>query len=278
MNSLRISLLLAASLACNIANAASVQDLRPQDLAAFLAKHDTVVVQFTSPDPKCRYCVGAAQAYARAVAPSRDPRIRFVRVQWPVWHKFPDFGTLEKPLGLPEQMVYRRSEVIGSVSGMPAYSTAFLAEIQRIRDNPMKTIDRHRAMQATANAKALATLSAEDQALSRVLIRKDLVGDVLAACSKQFPEVATDVQQAYESWVQAQKPELDRAAVVMLTRSGRDDAFLTSVLVSQESDKLRAWSADDLGIPQTGAPKAESCVKFAHSLGALPGTGTPPPR
>lgn len=275
MNSLRISLLLAASLACNIATAASVQDIRPQDLAAFLAKHDTVVVQFTSPDPKCRYCTDAAPAYARAVAPSRDPGIRFVRVQWPVWHKFPDFGTLEKPLGLPEQMVYRRSEVIGSVSGMPAYSTAFLAEIQRIRDNPMKTADRHRAWQQTGHTRALA-MSAEEEALSRLMIRKDVVGEIIAACSSRFPESAPELQRAYASWVQVQKPELDRAAVVVMTRNSSTDAQVMNAFVRTETWKLQDWSAKDLQIPKEGAAKAESCLKIARSLDSLPGAGTSP--
>jgi hypothetical protein len=272
MNFLRSSLLLAAALGCNIAAAATVQDLKPHELAAFLAKHDTVAVQFTSPDPKCRYCIGAAQAYTQAVAPTRDPGIRFVRVQWPVWHKFPDFGQIEKPLGIPEVLLYRRSEVIGGISGKPKDAGTFLAELQGYRDKPVTTMERHRAYQEAANAKALA-MSPEEEASSRRLIRKDVVGQIVAACSKQFPEVATNLQQAYDAWVQGQKPALDQAATVMLTRSSREDAQATSVLVGQETEKVRAWTVDALKIPQQGKPQAESCLKFARNLGSLPDGG-----
>ena len=275
MNFLRSSILLAAALGGNIATAATVQDLKPQELAAYLAKHDTVAVQFTSPDPKCGYCVGAAQAYARAVAPSRDPSIRFVRVQWPVWHKFPDFGQLEKPVGIPEVLLYRRAEVIGGVSGKPGDAASFLAEIERYRAKPVATRERHRALQEAANAKALAGMSAEDEAASRRLIRKDVVGQIVAACGKEFPEVASTMQQAYDAWVQGQKAELDKAATVMLTRSSREDARATSALASQETEKVRAWTADALQIPQQGKPKAESCLKFAQNLGSLPAIGKP---
>jgi hypothetical protein len=273
MNFLRSSLLLAAALGCNIAAAATVQDLKPHELAAFLAKHDTVAVQFTSPDPKCRYCIGAAQAYTQAVAPARDPGIRFVRVQWPVWHKFPDFGQLEKPVGLPEVLLYRRSEVIGGVSGKPGDARTFLAQIQGYRDKPVTTQERHRAYQEAASAKALAALSPEEAASSRRLIRKDVVGQIIAACSKEFPDVATNLQQAYDAWVQGQKPALDKAATVMLTRSSREDAHATNALVVQETDKVRAWTVDALKIPQQGKPQAESCLKFAQNLGSLPDAG-----
>ena len=64
-----VSMMLAAAQAA----ARPVTELQPQQLEAFIARHEYVVVQLTSPDPGCGYCKGAnrfpdhAKAYQDAL-------------------------------------------------------------------------------------------------------------------------------------------------------------------------------------------------------------------
>lgn len=240
-----------------------------RDLPAFLAANDTVVVQFTSPDRKCRYCIGADSLFDRAAAPSRDPGIKFARVQWPVWHQFPDFGNIHKPIGLPEQLVFRRGQPIGTVSGRPDSAPALLAQIRQIRANPKDPKDFYRQEQPEA-APAAAPMSAEEEKLMRLLARKDLLGGIASYCAQSFPASAKGMQDAYDAWQQSRKRELDQAALLMLTRSSREDAQAAGALVRDEQRKLQAWTRDSLGIAQERKPTAADCDSIARGLAALP--------
>ena len=269
MRLFRNVLLVAAALGCQPAHAASVQELKVQDLAAFLAANDTVVVQFTSPDRKCRYCIGADKLFDRAAAPSRDPGIKFARVQWPIWHQFPDFGKIHKPLGLPEQLVFRRGQAIGTVSGKPESAPVLLAQIRQIRANPKDPKDFYRQEQPEAGP-AAAPMSAEEEKLTRLLARKDLIGGIVSYCARSFPATGNKMQGAYAAWQQSRKSDLDRAMIVMMTRTSREDARATGALVGEEQKKLQAWTAGSLGIAQDRKPTAEDCEKIARGLASLP--------
>lgn len=269
MTAFNSALFLAVLFTSHAVQAAPVTDLKPQELAAYLAAHETVVVQFTSPDRKCRYCLGAADAYARAVAPAKDPSVKFARVQWPVWHKFPDFGKVEKPFGLPEQLIYSKSEVIGSVNGKPGDARVFLAKVQQARDNPMNTKDRQRAYMLAAQEPAK-PMSAHEERLVRIMARKDLLTEFLSICEQRFPGVRSKVRKAHHDWVQSQEKDLDRAAIVMLARSNHEDAKLTLSLADEENGKLQTWVTGDLAILPRKSPEAGDCLKLANSLGSLP--------
>jgi hypothetical protein len=249
-----------------------VKDLKPQELAAYLAAHETVVVQFTSPDRKCRYCLGAAEAYARAVAPAKDPSVKFARVQWPVWHKFPDFGKVEKPFGVPEQLIYSKGEVIGSVSGKPGDARVFLAKVQQARDNPMNTTDRQRAYMLAAQEPAKPMSAQEDQ-LVRIMARKDFMTELLSTCEERYPEVRRKVQRAHRDWLQSQEKDLDSAAIVILARSNHEDAKLTISVADRERRKLQIWATDHAGLLPRKTPEAGECLTMAGSLGSLPPIG-----
>lgn len=269
-------LVLAAALggAClNPAHAARVQEVRIQDLAAFLAKNDTVVVQFTSPDRKCRYCIGADKAFDAAVAPASDPAIKYARVQWPVWHKFPDFGTIQKPLGLPETLVFRRSQAIGSLMGKPDSGAGFLARVAQIQANPKSPKDLYRDEQApapAAPAAPAAPMSAEEERLTRLLARKDLLGGIVSFCTASFPATGKGMGEAYAAWQASHKNALDQAALVMLARASRSDASAASALVREEQQRLQAWTAGSLGIAQDRKPTAADCDKIGRGLRSLP--------
>jgi len=253
------------------AHAARVQEVSMRDLPAFLAKNDTVVVQFTSPDPKCRYCIGADKAYDNAVAPARDPKVKYVRVQWPVWYKFPDFGKLPKPLGLPEQMVFRRGTAIGTVSGRLLEDGGFLAKVAQIQANPKEPKDFYRPdapPPPDPNAVPASPMSAEERRLTRLMARKDLLAGIVSYCGR-LPGDAAPLQEAFDGWTASHKSDLDRASLVMLGRSSRADAAATSAIVREETGTLSGWTRG-LGIAQDRNAGREDCDRIARGFAAMP--------
>lgn len=102
--------------AATVVSASPVEAVAPAAIAAYIQSHPDVLVQFNSPDARCRYCVesypafdAAARAYGRAV--------RFVRVEWTPWNAFPkevsgfDFG------GVPTQIAYRAGKELARFDG-----------------------------------------------------------------------------------------------------------------------------------------------------------------
>ena len=120
-----------------IAQAANVKELKPAELAGFLARHDDAVVQLTSPNPSCTYCVGADRTFDQAAALPHRQGLVFARVQWSPWNKFPDFGALiTEVYGLPSHFVFHRAKVVANVAGRPASATQLLAQIDDAIDHP----------------------------------------------------------------------------------------------------------------------------------------------
>lgn len=96
--------------------ASPVERIKPASIAAYLQAQPEVVVQFTSPDEHCRYCVesypgfdAAARAYGRAA--------RFVRVEWTPWNAFPEAVSGFGFGGVPAQIAYRSGKEIARFDG-----------------------------------------------------------------------------------------------------------------------------------------------------------------
>lgn len=122
---------------------------------------------------------------------------------------------------------------------------------------------------------APAPLSAEEDKLTRLLARKDLIGAIVSHCAQAFPASEKNMQDAFAAWQQPRKSALDQAAMVMLTRSSREDADAASALVRDEQQKLQTWVARDLGIPQDRKPTLEDCNKIAQGMASLPDAAGP---
>lgn len=118
-----------------VAKSTAVLDVAPDDLAVFLAKNERVVVQFTSPAKSCTYCIGADVLFTNAVSQMGTSGWMYVRTQWPVWNQFPPIAQASGVLGVPDQVVFSRGEVIGRVVGRQADAAA-LAE--KLRDAQKK--------------------------------------------------------------------------------------------------------------------------------------------
>lgn len=118
-------------------------------------------------------------------------------------------------------------------------------------------------------------LSAEEDNLTRLMARKDLIGAIVSHCAQAFPASEKKMQDAFAAWQQPRKSALDQAAMVMLTRSSREDANAAGALVRDEQKKLQAWVAQDLGIPQDRKPTLEDCTRIAQGLASLPDAAGP---
>ncbi len=267
-------LLLISTMAGAMAQAAPVvTELGVADVAVFVAKHEVAVVQATSPDPKCRYCIGADKIFDQAASLPQDKRIAYARVQWTPWHKMPDFGSLMQVYGAPGQFVFMNGKVIGKIDGKPRDAQTLAARIQAIIDHPAAPRDdRADSPQASpATEKPIRqAMSEKETALTRLWIRRDFLQGITTACAKLFPDQANLYEQSFTSWQEARKTALNDAARVMLVRSSREDAKETTKLATDEEKALQEWQVKQLGIPLDKKPLAADCAKIAKNLPSLP--------
>lgn len=249
--------------------AAPVEELKPAQLAAYVAAHEYVVVQLTSPDPGCGYCVGADKIFDRAAAAPHRPALAFVRVQWSPWRQTPDFGKLMPVYGVPTQYVFNKGRLLGDISGRPAGTQAFMANVDEVIADP--PVDRVAAEpQAAAPEAPSAPLSDAEQAALRQMIRRDALKLVTGMCGSRFPDHAKTYQDALQAWSGARQAGLNQAAKLMLVRTSRADAAVVGKLVETEQKAMQAWHRNKLGLSMQKAPTMADCDKIAAGLKDLP--------
>ena len=251
--------------------AATVTEIKPAQLASFIAKNDLVVLQLTSPDPKCRYCIGADKTFDQAAAEARNPVMKFIRIQWPVWHKMPSLSPLLDNGMIPRQVIFRGGKEMRSAGGRPDNASTLLADIDHVLTLPPapgKTYDATAKQAAADDAHTPMTPAQQD--VTRLMIRKDFFTAVTSACGKMFPQQADQYRKALDKWQAPRKDKLDQASTLMVTRVSRADAAETSALVDVEKKVLQSWQVDKLGIPMTRKPEVTDCDKLAASLDSAP--------
>ncbi len=97
-----------------------VVELQANEVSAYTAKHRHAVVQFTSTDPKCGYCVGADKAFDTVASKAYSQPVAFARVVWPApWSKLPQFPAEFGVLGAPWHLTFRSGKSAGGLDGMP---------------------------------------------------------------------------------------------------------------------------------------------------------------
>lgn len=248
------------------AMAAPVKELKPEELAAFVASHEYAVVQMTSSDPGCGYCKGADKVFDQAAALPHKPALAFARVQWTPWRKIPDFNGVIEVGWVPQQPVFHKGKLLGRVDGKPQDAKVMLAKVDEvIADPPVARLAR-----APASAqKPAVPLSDAEQGAVRLGIRGDFLNSVSRACGAKFPAHAAAYQQAVQVWRGANEAGLKRASLLMISRSG-DDAKAMAALVDAEKQTLQAWQTGKLGISMQTAPAIADCDKLFASLSSLP--------
>jgi hypothetical protein len=94
---------------------ASVTELAAADLTAFVKRHDTVVVQIFSSDPKCGGCPGADKKFDQLASKSYRKPVVFARVQWAVWQDMPKFDTTTRVFGVPVQLFFKNGVQVDAI-------------------------------------------------------------------------------------------------------------------------------------------------------------------
>ena len=266
--------LAAAFVACGGASAGQVGELKPDQLASYRAQNKLVVVQLTSPDPKCRYCVGADKTFDQAAAQAKNPALKFARVQWPVWHKMPSLEPLLGASGVPRQIVFRDGHEMRSAGGRPENAAGLLDDIDAILALPAAPGSYYDAAQQAAPEPAPAPphvpLTSTQQVLTRLMIRRDFFAAVTGACGRLFPAQAEQYKKALDAWQVPRKDQLNQASRLMLMRSSREDAAETTALTGVEKTLLQSWQVEQLGVPMTRKPELKDCNRIAASLESAP--------
>jgi hypothetical protein len=249
--------------------AAPVKELKPEELAAFVAQHEYVVVQMTSPDSRCGYCKGADKLFDQAAALPHKPALAFARVQWTPWRQMPDFGKLIHVGWIPQQPVFFKGKLLGSVDGKPEDPKTLLSKIDSVIADPPVAHQAREAPPPPPTAPAVPLSDAERGAV-RLGIRRDFLSAVSAACGKRFPQHAASYQQAVDGWRSANEAALKQSTLLMISRTSREDAKAMGPLVEQEKKTLQAWQTGKLGISMQTAPAIGDCDKLFAGLGSLP--------
>lgn len=266
-----------AMLCAGAAFAAPVTELKPDQVAAFVARNDIVVVQFTSPDKTCKYCIGAAEPFDEAAALNKNASIRYARVQWPVWHKMPTFEPLISMYGVPRQVVFRKGKEMQSVGGRPASATELVADVDEVlslppapgKDFKQTQSNKEQEAKQLAQKQAHRPMNAEQRDLTRLMIRSNMLGMITKACATTFPNNARRYEVAVAAWNDARKDKLSKAQMLMVTRTSREDADEATALVDVEKNAMQAWQVATTGAPVDRAPVVQDCDKMAAALPAL---------
>lgn len=254
-----------------MAEAVKVTELKPGDLAGFLARHHYAVVQLTSPNPSCTYCVGADRTFDQAAALPHRKGLVFARVQWSPWNKFPDFGPLiTEVYGLPSHFVFQRAKVVSNVAGRPRSAEQLLANIDEAIDHPPPPRSPAGPAPDAAPEPLPAPLTDAEQRTTRLGVRQQFIAAVAEACGRKFPAHAQQYRAAVQAWSSANKAVLDQAAMLVITRSSRADAKAMAPLIDAEQKALQAWQADNMGIPMQKAPTMADCDKLTAGFASLP--------
>lgn len=94
-----------------------VQNISAAELPYYLASNPKVFVLFTSPDPKCGYCIGADTLFEQAVQKVSRPDWRYVCVQWAPWRAFPPEVVALKVSGIPSRAAVMQGQIVGWADG-----------------------------------------------------------------------------------------------------------------------------------------------------------------
>jgi hypothetical protein len=252
----------AAAIACAAHATAAVTELKPQEVAAFVAKHPLAVVQFTSPDRGCGYCIGADKTFDQVAALPSSQAIRFARVQWSPWRKVPDFGALVQVYGVPEQHVFKDGRSAGSAGGRPAGADQLRAKIEALVES-QPAAEPERKPQPR-----LPTLTVEQGEDIRLGVRHTVMQAVTRACGQRFAAQADRWQAQLTRWAASHQTALDRRAMLMLQRTGPGEDTPLRQLQQDEQRALQSWQVGTLGIAMDSPPREQDCDRMLDGLSA----------
>lgn len=245
---------LAAALLSAGAAAAQVTELKPGEVADFVARHEYAIVQVTSPDRKCGYCIGADRKFDKMAAAPAGKRFAFARVQYSPWREIPDFGTLMPVYGVPSQTVFHKGKRVGDAGIYYETVPKFYAQVDAALAGPKEPAP------APKPAPAPVAMNAAETADLRLMVRRDLLQATMDECSKRFPAGANRYHAAVKSWEAPRKDALDRGAMLFV-RGGHDP----KQFAGEEIQALTQWMAG-LGIGAHKKQEAADCDRMVAAM------------
>lgn len=260
--------LLCAAL-CSPARAARpVVELEPQELAAFVQQHGLAVIQFTSPDRNCTYCVGADRTFDGSAALSTHPKLVFARVQWPVWNAIPSFKPLFTNLyGVPTQILFKNGKVHRRATGRPYTPEALLAQFNDMLKQPPDPDNISKIVFEPQAARQ--ALTVDEQRLVALNIRRGYIGQVIANCGKYFPDQVAGYEAGFAGWKDRRSAELLESERLVALHTGAQDAAIVKTLSAAEM-QLQRDLQKRLEVPTGRAPLAHECPRVLEAIFALP--------
>ncbi|PTD95208.1 thioredoxin family protein [Pseudothauera lacus] len=263
-------LCLVLTLAAGSTSAASdVVELQPGELSEFVSRHGRVVVQFTSPDRGCSYCIGADTSFDAVAALNQDDTLVFARVQWSPWRPFPSSELGYELYGIPQQIVFRDGHPFGQVSGTPKDPEALLRELAKIAETGSKVS--FVPPRAAAPNPVVATprgLDETERNAVSLLMRTMFIESLISTCATKYPEHTSGYTSAFSTWNQPHRDELDKAATVMLKHLQDDILSPDGPLSRSEERKMQAW-LKGIGVDMASPPAAADCSRIAQNLHTL---------
>ena len=239
---------------------AQVASLSPQELPAFLAAHEVAVVQYTSPDPKCGFCVGADKPFDAMAALAFDPRRGYARVQWQPWRQFPAFPAgVQATDKIPMVHVYVRGQLAGQYEGRPGHMLDIPVRV-------FESVSRLQSAQAPQKPGA-AALNAAQLRSAQVFLRLSLMQSLMLDCAQKAPTLLPRLQGAMKEALRPLQAELEPASRLGDTLAERWPGMAEAA--QAQIQQRQHWLTQTLGLPG-GAVDERSCAKAAQGLGSWP--------
>lgn len=214
--------------------AVQLNDVRPDRLEAFVKADRVAVVLFTSPDPKCGYCVGQLNVFNAAAVHYRNEPPVFAYVQWKPWREFPRMNLPRRLYGIPHVMVFRNGEVLGELEGRfadPAKLVTLvddalagkLKPLPHVATPPEEPAASAATVASAASGANAAALSDADRAAVSLFLRQELLTAVSRSCATRHPAQADAAQQAEAAWKQRHGQAAGRGMLIAMGAGNRSD-------------------------------------------------------
>jgi hypothetical protein len=262
-----LALLSAGSAWSLCAVAAPVTELAAGELAGFVARHEHVVVQFTSPDWNCTYCIGADRTFDGAAAASTDPGLVFARIQWPRYQHVPDLKPLVGNLwGMPAHIVFKNGSVHRFANGRPFSAQLLLRQFGDMLGQPAEP---GVANKVYSPAPSRQPLTVEEQRLVDLDFRRIYLDKVVSNCGRHFPEHHAQYRTVVRAWQERRWPELDQAITLQALHTGATDAATINAIFAgghKAMGQLQVRTVGHFSRP----PSAQVCTTVIEDIVALP--------
>jgi hypothetical protein len=210
----------------NAIAASPVIELAASDIPEFIAKYPYSVIQFTSPDPNCTYCVGAETPFD-AVSTSRFSQpVVFARVKWSApWKKFPVFTAPLKVLGIPEQKFFKNGKEVDALMGIIKDTAVLNKAVEaftrhKLNSEGIMVVESSAAVIDVKAEGLVAFLSKHDRVVVQ-LISSDLNCEFCNGAEMSFNEIATKnsdktIVYARVQWTKAWNPMPDFGSLIKI--------------------------------------------------------------